>query len=201
MTTTLYLRSDTQTVNTVNAYSIDEENTTSGVYFSTGNVNYLFQGFHGEGYYIVTTVYIVHADGSTTTLGSTVFSSSRNGTGSILEGIQTGNWSCPLTSLARTDAIQMNLYCRAELVTTSGTFTSEATRSFISGQLGWDKLKASTWTFSVYTYLDHNGYFFMNPGYYVNNVLARIYHGDSTYNTNVSGIQYDITDASFAQVV
>ena len=126
---TLYERSDTHTVNTLNAYQLQEDNTSS-----SANMQALCGYTEWR-----SSVYILHADGSTTTLGSDVAIVSRSGVG---VGLQTATWDCPETILVSTDAIKI-----VELMTASGS----PTRTFVSEQLNKTKLEASTWTFYKYT--------------------------------------------------
>jgi hypothetical protein len=54
------------------------------------------------------------------------------------------NWNCPLTSLASTDRIKVEVYGQKD------DFTYSLLASFITEQLGASQLDAATWTFHIW---------------------------------------------------
>lgn len=167
---TLYFRNDQHTVNTLTEYQLKEIQSLANVYF--GNDSWFSPSYRAD-------VDIIHADGSIINLGENIASVSRSSKG---EGYQSATWVCPEFSLLETDAIQISLEISA--------FGIVADRSFITLPLGVVKLRATTWTFTYYTYYDAGG---AMP-------RSRIYHGDSNRNTRVEGIELE-TLGDFAGVV
>lgn len=135
-TTTLYLRSDSHIINTVNAEKLLESNSSSDGQFGGTDTE--------SNIYWTTNISIVHEDGSSTALATSVASINRS---TATDGSYTATWSCPATALNPTDAI----YIYEKIGTTDGG--DSVNNAWISEQLGWAKLNAATWTFTKYLYL------------------------------------------------
>lgn len=168
--TTLYCTSDSWTVNTVTTYKLDSAPTNS--YTGKGHSH---PDWHPECILTYFDIDIVHADGSTTNIGTKVAAYDALWDymcgGIIFENqIKAVNWDCPATTLVPTDAIRITYrfnYC-----------DGVASETFITAQLGTTKLFASTWTITrdyIMTSYD----------------IYEIRWGDSTYTTYISGISYE----------
>ena len=162
---TLYHRSDTHTVNGLNAYKLEETNSASNGYFGIDIVGTI------TGYY-KSDVKIRHSDGSETIIGSNVAQTSRS---SNDEGYQSATWSCPQTQLNSGDAL---LIKECALLS---SYTGE--RQFITKQLDYLGLASATWTFTRWT----TWYNYLFMGNYRTKALIR--HGSSSYATRVSGVE------------
>ncbi len=142
MAVTLYLRSDQHTINTITAYKLLITNSSS-----IGNIadsdSYGIPSANTS-YHEISDVDIVHSDGSITAVGSGIRAQNTRTVAGT--GEQNANWSCPETSMLVTDAIRIRVYTRME-----STPSLSANTYFITEQLGWTKLKATTWTFYKWT--------------------------------------------------
>lgn len=167
-TTTLYCRSDTQTVNGLNAYKLLDTASSSSTYFE------IEKDLGGYGVYD-SDIIIRHADESETVIASAIASAQFTWDSNPDFEVIATNYSFPETSLVPTDAIKI-----VQRQTVTGTVVTEA---FITVQLGWTKINASTWTFYRYVYF--HAVTFPRPTYW------RLYWGDSTYTTYIDGIQYE----------
>ncbi len=120
-------------------------------------------------------VYIRHVDGSETLLGSSIASTSlTTDPGGYLDG----TWNCPETDLVTTDAIKIV----ERTILEGGT----ATETWITDQLGWTKLNATTWTFHRMTFLGV-GYIPQPPHWLF---FAATTHGTIAGDTQVQNIGY-----------
>ena len=131
-------------------------------------------------------VYVVHADTSEDTLGTNIAQVVRSinfqGT---LESSNT--WNCPATNLAITDKIKVVIRVSLE-----GSYV--VTRTFTSAALGYSKLNAATWTFYYWTLYDIR---IIPPmPRYIS--VATIFHGDSTNDSRITGISYNLSIGSYA---
>jgi hypothetical protein len=166
LTTIFYHRNDTQTINTVLGYILSDTQ-------SSGEVNWSVQD-DISGSVVNWDVYVLHSDGSETSLG--------NGIAEVNNptvGYNSATWNCPVTSLASTDAIKI-----VGNIITDG---DNASRTFVSSQLQWGNLNASTWTFYFYFSLT---VFQQPPGLF--HFINIVHHGDSTRNTRIEGINYSL---------
>ena len=163
-TETLYYRDD-ETLSTSQGSSTDYLN-----WFMSDCVNYYFN-------YSTYSVRIKHSDDSFTSVGTNVANVCRliATYTSPASGIQSTTWSCPESSMVATDKIEI-----IEKIGTASSCTqvSAASKTFLSGELGWTGLTNVTWTF--YKYTDRWG----SPG------RCNFRYGSSTYNSYVSGIGY-----------
>ena len=134
-TSTQYMRNDTHTINSLLANKLGTTDT-------TGVSPYLHRPDNGGTITYDYDVLIRHSNGTTTSVGTGVAQTSRvEGNG---YGFQTATWACPSTSMVSTDAIELIMNIGA-----SGAYAGN--RYFITSQLGWSKLEASTWTIKRYT--------------------------------------------------
>ena len=165
---TRYHRSDTHTINGLDAYQLKTTNTAASSYFTSSAL--------APGCQIATyksNVIRRQADGTETVLGSDVAETSRSKNG---EGYQSATWNSPETSLNTSDAIK--------IVEKHGTAEKGA---FITEQLGATKLDAATWTFTRYTLYNCT----INDPNVPNWITTgRTYFGDSSYNTRIENFSY-----------
>lgn len=164
-TADFHFRGDTQVVNGLTAYILGSEQSNTQITCIAGALG-------GPTAYYNSDVSIRHSDSSEDSLGSSIAQTSRNADG---EGYQDGTWSCPETSLVSTDAIKI-----VERVTAGA---STDTETWITGQLGWVNLEATTWTFHRYTF-----YAKIPVSPYI--TTARLEHGTSTYDTQLQDVSY-----------
>ena len=161
-----YYRSDTHTINGLDAYQLKTTNTAASSYF-TSSASAL--GCQTVTY--KSNVIRRQADGTETVLGSDVAETSRSENG---EGYQSATWNSPETSLNTSDAIK--------IVEKHDTAEKGA---FITEQLGATKLDAATWTFTRYTLYNCtlvSGFKWV--------ITGRTYFGDSSYNTRIENFSY-----------
>jgi len=128
-----YMRSDSWTVNGLNAHKLDASNTAN-----QDSIAAIDEG--SKTVYTTVYAYIRHSGGSKTTIGS-VSCSRNSGSGTLLI---TRTLNVSNTNLQITDAIEID-------ITVNVGIDSE-TAYFITQQLGVSKLDAETWTFYLYIY-------------------------------------------------
>ena len=193
-TATLYCRSDTHTINGLTAKILAITNSYSSSYMqpTVSQQGGLDNPYSVQGLYRAATISIVHADGSEYTIGTAEAQTSRT---SGPEGVQSATFSCPQTSMLITDAIKIVWYCEN---TIRGVQQHSITDTWISGQLGWLKLNASTWTLYRYSYLSYSIIPVNPPFQYMHVVASRIYYGDSIHATYIDGIDYTGKDGGYA---
>lgn len=131
---TRYFRSDTQTVNTVNAYKLL---TTESSSLMTTTITTLVAT---QSMSIGIKVYQISSSGTKTAISS----------GEVAVGYApyltssayltlTGTWSCPTTSLSSTDAIEIEIWGDTSVI-------DVLKQTWISEQLGASQLDSNTWT-------------------------------------------------------
>lgn len=181
-TETLYCRSDSHTINTVTAKKLLDSNSSTSSYIADGWGSALPGPVGTKGTYSVVTISIVHSDGTETSLGSSAASTTRTVSNTTAEGVQSATFSCSDTVIQPTDALKVvwGVHVQSE---------ADVTETWISEQLQWSKLNASTWTFYRYSYVIST---ISGSGPYICAGEARIYYGDSTYTTYVEGIDYTL---------
>jgi len=171
LSATWYMRNDTQTVNTVNGYILGDTQSSSSVEWHaidmTGTVDINWD------------VSVLHSDGSETSIGSGV----ANYHNPTSNGEFSATWSCPTVNLVATDAIKVVGH-----IVTDGT---NQTRTFVSSQLFWSKLNATTWTFYFCYAKQISGH---PPNQNFGNY---VYHGDPTKNTRIEGIDYNLAISGY----
>ena len=172
LTQNRYPNINDQTVNTVTGKVLNQEyGSTSGIlYFSDPTSP------TQTPYYSVD-VYVLHADGSTTTLGTGVAVAAGN-----TFGMNYGTWDCPETSLASTDALEIVWHVYNALG--SAQFVS------VTEQLGITKLNASTWS------VGYNSYTTYIPSPRTYGYFLR--YGSSTYATGITNIGYSVSAETFS---
>lgn len=171
---TLHLRSDSHTVNGLNAEKLlDEQSSSSTSFTTTGQT--VGEG-QGPDRTFQTDIYIRHADGTETEIDTSIASVSRLAPGPA-SGIQTNTYSFPETTLVATDAIKI-----VETMTGAGS----ATNTWISERLGWVKIKASTWTFHKYTELSADNV--LEPFIPIIENTGYFHFGDSSTDSKITGI-------------
>ena len=162
-----YFYNTQHTINTVTAYKLMP--TTAGASANTIVGNYIGNR--------IMTIKVVHADGSKDTLATNVCTNTDSGA-----GLRSSTWASAETSLAGTDAI--------EIVVSQATYDG-FTRTWITEQLNWALLKASTWTFA--RWMDQGSGYFQQwppmPGY--SYYWGSMHYGSGGYNTRISGWEYD----------
>ena len=192
VTKTFYYRNDTHTVNGLNAYRLGITNTAGSYRYIEYGAGWNPQGQApippAPGYYN-TDVYIRHANGTETLLGSRVAEVTRYN-GGTAGGYQAASWSCPETNLSKTDAIKVVERVRCNFPNRRSPYDGERTRNFITDQLGVTKLNASNWTFYRWTWYRGDGGC-MN-GYEPCGCDVRTYYGDTSHATRIEGISYTV---------
>ncbi|MEI6634189.1 MAG: PQQ-binding-like beta-propeller repeat protein [Chlamydiota bacterium] len=164
---TFYYRSDTHTVNGQTCYALSNQNSSNATYMI------IWSEPPGEGCagnpYWYSDIYIRHADGSETLLGTTM--------GEIW-GSQWGEvsktWTCPATNLLRTDALKIVEHIQLW----EGLSDSE---NFITSPLGADRMGSTEWTLTRWVW----GYCFRGVTTY-----EYLYWGDSAQQTRVSNVSF-----------
>ena len=175
---TLYLRNDSHTVNTKTNYKLDTSNTSSCLNIYTG---YGWQsGSTVHTWYHFTNIYILHLDGSTTTLATNQLIGWN--TPETYNGIKTKNINIPEHSLNPTDAIYITHWYRAKPLFGSSPNINNY-EQWVSPQLGFNKLNACTITLS-YKYLIDCTY---------NYAQGTIYWGDTACESKISGFDFSST--------
>ena len=138
---TRYFRTDQSTINTITAYNLALNDTTSPLSAGYGG----FGIFFGSAYYGIRVWKVSSVGGLTEiTAGTPVAQVSRSSAGS---GEQTNTWSCPSTSLVATNAILVAWYFSYD---DGGSWTLAG--NSITEQLNANSLSAVTWTVSYWTY-------------------------------------------------
>ena len=177
--TTLYMRSDTQTINGILGYKEQDNNSST----STDWIQICGDSVGGfpTSYSLSATIDVIHSDSSITNIATGV--ASRTSIDSSITEYQ-DNWSCSGFSLSHTDAIRITetLSCSY-----SDNSTLSWTRVFITNQLGWGGINPSTWTFNRWLGLQITQ---LQPG--ILSLLFHYQHGDSTYDSMVEGITYNL---------
>jgi hypothetical protein len=158
------MRGDQQTINGLLAYILSTSQSSTFQYaclVTTGKI----------GTNWASDVVIRHADSSETTIGTKIASVSRSTNG---EGLQSVSWTCPLTSLASTDAVVVRVYMRF------GGLAWNLLATFITEQLGASQLDNVAWTFYYYTYRLYDGL----------ETEGCFYWGISTYNSRIGNFTW-----------
>ena len=169
---TRYFRSDQQTVNAVTAYVLGTSESASKLQISIGGEENSPTCYYGI------KVYKVSSSGTKTLISSGVVAIVSLAAGAAYTGTAQANWACPLTSLAATDAVLIELY--ADLNINPPTTLR---RTWITEQLGATQLDAATWT--VYYRVSRTRIYDSETGYYLYSFYFN--HGistDSSYITN-----------------
>lgn len=179
--TALHYRSDQQTVNGLTAYKLSEERGNNPAYIENYGMAHSTIGGHSR-IYASSTLYILHRDGSTTYLSSSAGQVSlyNGGVNSTVNALLSHTYDMDTDrSLIKTDAIKVIIMLTMDNQGGSNTAT------FVSQQLGWNKIKSGTWTshyyLSSYRYIS-------SPGPGGANVGLRGYFrwGDSTYESRIT---------------
>jgi gamma-glutamylcyclotransferase (GGCT)/AIG2-like uncharacterized protein YtfP len=157
-----YMRSDQHTVNTLTAYKLGVEQTTTSLLKSISEA-----GDYPCRWWVY--VYKRAADGTTTLIKSGYVERSTDGS-----GLQLLSLSIPLTSLASTDAIQVRVRIAIYSVDTNIYFITE--------QLGASQLDAVTWSVYLYTERKYN--------LRLDETDAIFYWGTTTYNSRIENFSW-----------
>lgn len=178
---TLYYRDDTQTVNTVNGYKAQTTNSTTG----TGSSPIIAAGGYYPDAYSDrdSTISKIASDGTETVLGTNV---AMNTTAANPAAEMDGNWDCPGATFLATDCIKIV----ERLAYHYGGGHSYAYLTFVTDQLGWTALNASTWTVHRWEWIFLTGPY---PTFFTH---AGFSWGSSTYPTRITGIDYSVTTIS-----
>jgi hypothetical protein len=166
-----YMRSDTQTINGLNAYKLNIPESNS----SASNTQY---GDESPSYWGIR-AWVRHSNGTEQELNlggqtGTPMAVVSRGSGS---GIQSATVTVAQTMLQPTDSLVIRVYTQ---VGTDSTWTLSAT--FTTEQLQATTLQATTWTIYYYTCAFWNRY--------TETETAKLYWGTTTYNTRIQNLQY-----------
>ena len=129
--------------------------------------------------YCSSDVVVRHIDNSETTISTKIAEVSRSSDGT---GLQSASWTCPLTSLALTDAIIIRTYIMFGFY---GTWILTAT--FITEQIGASQLKNVAWTFYYYMYRAYE------PD--ENITYGGFYWGTSTHNSRITNFTWSVNNS------
>ncbi|OGP19505.1 MAG: hypothetical protein A2054_01350 [Deltaproteobacteria bacterium GWA2_55_10] len=168
---TLFHRSDTHTINGLNANKLLTSR--SG---SAQDVEIFDDTAATPTLRTTVSIYIRKADNSETLIGSADIGQIDRacpGMDDSDEGIQSVQWLCPETALDATDALKI-----VEKIQFVGT-AAVNTKTFVTEQLNTTRLNASVWTFYRYTYHQNSEDW---------EFTGRLYYDTATYNTRVEGI-------------
>lgn len=168
---TRYYRNDTHLINGITARKLI---TTQGT--SYDNNVYTIYTVSGFNFYFRYSVTRRQSNGTETTLGLDIASTTRYTGDGDAEGEQTGTWSCPQTALVSTDAIIINSEIYEDFGNSTGGFNY-----FITEQLGATQLDAAVWSFTRYTLV------YIEPDVFAS---GAIYYGSSTYNTRITNFTW-----------
>jgi hypothetical protein len=135
------------------------------------------------GDFSVTVLSILHADGSTTSIGTSA-AIQHVAQKTTLEGTDNQTLAISKTSMLPTDALLLTVYMSLQ----SGLFTANVTA--VSGQLGWGSIEAATITLPWYYFVYHTCWQ-ISPGHWENSGHGRIYWGDAGHATGISNILYE----------
>jgi len=170
-----YHRSDTHTINGLNAYQLGTSQSATGLTdfkYSSSDV--------GCPYFVKWFADVVKRDaaGTETVLGSKIAEFTRN---SATNGYYSATWAAPQTALSSTDAINV-----VEKLDSPDISIPVATRTWITPQLNATQLDAATWTF--WRYCSYNCQYLQSN--YVRPVQWGLFHGSSDYNTRIENFSY-----------
>lgn len=159
---TRYMRSDQHTINGLTAYKLGKSQSATLKVEEVGVGGSVSVYFYAQ-------VSVRHSNGSETLIQNwfLLFSRSSNG-----EGYQSYGWNCPETDLVETDAVVV----RIKVFLSGGSITV----TFVTEQLGADRLDSAAWTFTIYTY----------RLYEYRYTYGGIYFGDSTYNSRIENFSW-----------
>jgi hypothetical protein len=161
-----YMRSDTQTINGLNAYKLNiPESNSSASNTQYGDEPVAYWGIRAWVRHSNGTEQELSLDGQTGTPMAVVSRSSGG------PGLQSATVTVAQTMLQPTDSLVVRVYTQGTL---SATFTTE--------QLQATTLQATTWTIYYCTYAHWNRY--------TESEIAKLYWGTTTYNTRIQNLQY-----------
>ena len=181
---TRYMRSDTQSVNSLTAYKLDTTQSSSSLSTAiteTGSGS-------GTSYWGIR-VWKRNSSGTETeiTSGTPVAQVSRTSAGS---GLQSATWAPTEASIAATDSIVVRVYLQ---INSGGWQQGGTAPIFTTGQLGNTLLEGNTWTVYYYTQDERR-----TSGPPSGRYLTATYHwGNSTYNSRIE----DFTHSSGSTVI
>jgi hypothetical protein len=165
-----YMRSDSQTVNGLNAYKLSFPQSTT----------YTYNTQYGTGYGASWGIraWVRHSNGAEQEISlngqtGTPQAAVWRGSGS---GIQSGSVSVAQTSLQPTDSLVVRVYVQFE------ESDWALCASFTTEQLQATTLQTATWTLYYYTYAYFN--------WRTETTTAKLYWGTTTYNTRIQNLQY-----------
>ncbi|MGD0494435.1 MAG: cohesin domain-containing protein [Candidatus Bathyarchaeia archaeon] len=165
-----YMRSDTQTINGLNAYKLNIPESTSSAYVTQSGSGYgASWGIRAWVRHSNGVEQEISLDGQTGTPKAVVWRSSGS-------GIQGGTVSVAQAGLQQTDSLVIRVYVQVggSGWTLCATFTTE--------QLQATTLQATTWTAYYYTYA-----YYIRP---YNWTTSTFYWGTTTYNSRIQNLQF-----------
>jgi len=183
-TASLYARNTTHKVNAYTGYIASETQGSSAVSMLAQTSAGFSMWAHVDTY---VTIDVLHSNGSKTNLGSAVANKQLITINSTAQGQYAVNWSCPATTIVETDALLFTWYVKVAgggWPSTSPTQTVTTGNYFVTGQLGWTKLKNVTWSISRYMYAHDD---WNNCG----RCYGRMYWGSSATEVKITNLQYE----------
>jgi hypothetical protein len=165
-----YMRSDTQTINGLNAYNLNvPESTSSASCTKSGSGEGASWGIRAFVRHSNGTEQEISLDGQTGTPAAVVYRE-------FYSGIESATVNVSQTALQSTDSLVIRTYIEAGSSgwVLSATFTTE--------QLNATTLQAATWTLYYYTLAYYNRRYDWTT--------ATLYWGTTTYNTRIQNLQY-----------
>jgi len=166
-----YMRSDTQTVNGLNAYKLNLPQSASYTYYTRSGSGFgASWGIRAWVRHSNGTEQEISLNGQTGTPTAMVSRSSGS-------GFLSGTVSVAQTGLQSTDSLVVRVYVQIE---ESGW---NLCASFTTEQLQASSLQAATWTVYYYTYASHN--------WRTDTTTSIFYWGTTTYNTRIQNLQYN----------
>jgi hypothetical protein len=177
--TVIYAQHTTHVVNTVTGYILSETQGSTPTYISVSSLSYDYIHEYTKTYF---DIYVLHAKGTVTQIGDDVAVDTYSNLAFNFdyEAQRSATWDCPETSLVETDALLFVLNLQLKCAYQYGHLYPTSV-AFVTGQLGWTKLYASTWT--LYRYIKVHSQF-ADP----RNCTSYVYFGDSTYSLRASNV-------------
>jgi hypothetical protein len=166
-----YMRSDTQTVNGLNAYKLNIPESTS----------YTYKTQYGEGIGASWGIraWVRHSNGTE----QEITLDGQTGTPKAVvsrisgSGLQSGTVAVAQTALQLTDSLVVRVYAQV------GDSDWALSAAFTTEQLQATTLQTATWTLYYYTYAYFN--------WRTDTTTAKLYWGTTTYNTRIQNLQYN----------
>ena len=194
-TLTLYHRDTSHTINGLNAYKVLLEQGSSAANIQVGpDLKHSANGGH-QWIYANSTIYILHANTTTTTIATSVAQVSlSNLTGGTVASLLNANWTLGSDqSMVSTDALKIVITLSMD---NSGGST---TGTFVTEQLAWSKLEAGT--YAIYYYMESLRTIEITPPLGANITMTGwVRWGTSTYDTKIKDLVIIAADKGFVSI-